>query len=375
MDESYRELERATRDISRSMTAYTDMVRQIQLSSSAFTSIQETLAKQLSFDQSLMRSTSSLLSEMKLNALVTTNFSDLANINLGLTDLVSQASISNSAISKVFAEHNVLRESLASFASQKSAISDLLSSLDTTRLLHTSLTSQYRLLDLETHSFGKLLGANTALANELTSTFGKFTRSYREVIESIPTLPKIHIPTIAKYSPIEYSLELEILERISLDDEEAQENNLEGLPDIDAALVSFDDRLLALINGARQALSSENPDRARHVTTSVRELFTQVLHGLAPDEEIKVWTSDKSHFHNNRPTRRARLLYICRRFSCDPLTKFVEDDVRAALTLVDSLNAGTHVVESKLTPFQLEAIVYRMESLALFLLKISQEDK
>lgn len=375
MDESYRELERATREISRSMTAYNDMVRQIQLSASAFTSMQDTLAKQLNFDQSLMRSTSSLLSEMKFNALATTNFSDLANINLGLTDLVSQASISNSAISKVFAEHNALRESLASFVAQKSAINNLLSSLDTTRLLHTSLTSQYRLLDLETRSFGNLLGVSNAFANELTSTFGKLTRSYRDVIENIPTLPKLHIPTIAKYSPIEYSLELEVLKRISFDDEEAQDSDLEGLPDIDTALVSFDDRLLALINGARQALNSENPDRARHVTTSVRELFTQVLHGLAPDAEIKAWTNDKTHFHNNRPTRRARLLYICRKFSCDPLTKFVEDDVRAALTLVDSLNAGTHVVESKLTPFQLEAIVYRMESLALFLLKISQEGK
>ena len=130
--------------------------------------------------------------------------------------------------------------------------------------------------------------------------------------------------------------------------------------------------MLNLLNGARQSLQSDNPDRARHVTTSVRELFTHILHGLAPDDEIRKWTTDESHFYNNRPTRRARLLYICREFSCDPLTKFVEDDVRAALTLIGSLNAGTHVVESKLTYPQLEAVVYRVESLALFLLKISR---
>ena len=134
----------------------------------------------------------------------------------------------------------------------------------------------------------------------------------------------------------------------------------------------FDDRLLILINGARDSLRSDNPDRERHVTTSVRELFTQILHGLAPDDELRQWSADPDHYHDNRPTRRARLLYICRKFSCDPLTKFVEDDVRAALTLIDSLNAGTHVVQSKLNEFQLEAIVYRMEALALFLLKISR---
>jgi hypothetical protein len=98
------------------------------------------------------------------------------------------------------------------------------------------------------------------------------------------------------------------------------------------------------------------------------------VHRLAPDDEIKAWSTDREHYHDSRPTRRARLLYICRRFSCDPLTKFVENDVKAALTLVESLNAGTHVVESKLTTSQLEAIVYRMESLALFLLKVSKCD-
>ena len=169
----------------------------------------------------------------------------------------------------------------------QSAVKDLLSSLDTTRLLHTSLSSQYRLLDFETHSIGKLLGTNSILANELTSTFSKFTRSYRDVIECIPKLLDLQIATIAKISPIEYSLELNVLEHISVEDEEAHENEPCGLPDVDEELASFDSRLLALINGARQSLESDNPDRARHVTTSVRELFMQLLHGLAPDAEIK----------------------------------------------------------------------------------------
>ena len=86
---------------------------------------------------------------------------------------------------------------------------------------------------------------------------------------------------------------------------------------------------------------SRNPDRARHVTTSVRELFSQVLHGLAPDEEVRAWSSNEQHFQNRRPTRRARLLYICRHINSDPLTRFVEDDVQAALSFVEALNADT----------------------------------
>ena len=282
---------------------------------------------------------------------------------------MSNAAITNSALSKVFAEHNAIRASLGSIVS-RAPISDLLTSLDTTRLLHTSLASQFRLLDLEAHSFGRLIGASNILANDLTATFSKLTRSYRDVIESVPRLPEMHVPFVAKYSPIEYSLELDVLDRISVEQEEEVDG--EGLPSVDDELAGFDDRLLTLIKGARASLRSDNLDRARHVTTSVRELFTQILHGLAPDDELRKWSADPDHYHDKRPTRRARLLFICRKFSCDPLTKFVEDDVRAALTLIDSLNAGTHVVQSKLSEFQLAAIVYRMEALALFLLKISR---
>lgn len=369
MHDAFRQLNNISRDISRSFSVYSDWASQLQQSTSAITSLQDLFSKQFAFDRNLFSAANSALMQARLAKLTTSNYRDLALANESLTKLVSSAAITDSALSKVFAEHNALRASLSSIASQ-SSITSLLSSLDTTRLLHTSLNSQCRLLALEATSFGRLLGASNTLANDLTSTFSKLTRSYREVIECFPSIPEPLVPFIAKYSPIEYSLEMDVLERISVDRDE----KVEGLPSVDDELASFDDRLLILINGARKSLRSDNPDRARHVTTSIRELFTHILHGLAPDVEMTKWSTDESHFHNNRPTRRARLLYICRKFSCDPLTKFVEDDVRAALTLVDSLNAGTHVVQSKLTEFQLEAIVYRMEALAFFLLKISRGD-
>lgn len=369
MDDAFRQLERISRDMSCSLSMYSDMAAQLVKSTSAFTSLQDSLNKQLALDRSLFSATSTALSQAPLAAIPTSTFRDLLLANQRLTELVSNTSISNSTLSKVFAEHNALQASLKSIAMQ-SSVTDLLSSLDTTRLLHTSLSSQLRLLDLESRSFGRLIGASNTLAKSLTATFSELTRSYRDVVECLPCIPEMHVPFIAKYSPVEYSLEMDVLERISAD--EKDEFEVEGLPSVDGELASFDDRLLILVNGARESLRSDNPDRARHVTTSVRELCMHILHGLAPDDEIRKWSTDDSHFHNGRPTRRARLLYICRKFACDPLTKCVEDDVRAALTLIDSLNAGTHVVQSKLTGFQLEAIVYRMEALALFLLKIAR---
>ncbi len=371
MDDAILALQKKMALISQSTSAYNNVFADLAKSTSAITSLQSTLAKQFECDRALFGNTSAILSQTRLISDVTSNFRDLSRANVSLTSLVSAASVTDSALSKVFADHSALRSSIAAIASQ-SSVTNLLSSLDTMGLLHTSLSSQCRLLNLEAASFGSRIEASKLFANDLTSTFSKFTRSYRDLVECIPAIPNTHIPFVAKYSPIEYSLEVDVLEQISVDDEDDEEST--GLPSVDDELAVFDDKLLNLINGARESLASDNPDRARHVTTSVRELFTHILHGLAPNDEIKAWSKDDEHYHNNRPTRRARLLYICRKFSCDPLTKFVENDVQAALTLVDSLSAGTHVVQSKLTERQLGAIVYRMESLVLFLLKVSKGD-
>lgn len=374
MLESIRAIQTQAALISQSTTAYKSAIADLAVSTSSITSLQDTLAKRFQRDRELFSSTSYLLAQVRAISAITSNFDDLTRANERLTSLVSAASISNSSLSKVFADHSALRSSIEAIASQ-SSVATLLSSLDTTNLLTTSLNSQLRLLRLEEVLFGNKIGASALLANNLTSQFGKLTRSYRNLIECIPGVPEAQIPVIATLAPKEYSLEIDILEEISVDaGEEEPGEALDKLSSVDDELAEFDDRLLSLIVGARQALTSENPDKPRHVTTSVRELFTHLLHLLAPDEKIKAWSTDDDYYYNNRPTRRARLLYICRQFSCDPLTEFVQNDVKAALTFVDSLNAGTHVVQSRLTTKQLSAIVYRMESLALFLLKVSKLD-
>lgn len=373
MSDPFRDIQKQLGMISQATNSYNSLFKDLKKANSFGTAFQSSLLSQFDSELGLFRSTSSILSQFKTDSEVTSNFRDLTRVNSELTKLVSTASIADSSLSKIFADHNSLRSSIPLIASEPS-VTHLLSSMDTTRLLHTSLASQFRLLSLEAASIGSCIDASAYIANDLTSTFSKFTSSYRELIECIPNIPEHQIPFIAKHSPAEYLLEINVLEQISVEDIEENEDT-DGwgcLPSVDEELESFDDRLLILLNGARESLNSDNPDRARHVTTSVRELFTQILHGLAPDDKIRAWSGDKDHFHNGRPTRRARLLYICRDLSCKPLEKFVENDVQAALTLVDSLNAGTHVVESKLTEHQLKAIVHRMESLVLYLINVSK---
>ncbi len=291
--------------------------------------------------------------------------------NEDLIKALSDIDIKNSAL---LAKNKAFFESMKSI-NLRSPIDDYMPSLDKSSLLDRLKKlsrSQERLLNLEAYSFGRLIDPPNSLAKDLTENFNKLTHSYENLVEFLPNIPKSQIPFIHEYSGIEYSLETNVLERISVESDDEEEIELENLPSIDEELESFDDRLLRPLNGARESLKSKNPDRARHVTTSIRELLTEILHRFAPDDEIRKWSNDRSYYHNNKPTRRARLLYICRNFNCDPLNKFVEADVSATLKLIECLNAGTHGVESKLTDKQLEAIIIRMEYLGVFLLKISQ---
>src|SRR5439155_9335890 len=123
---------------------------------------------------------------------------------------------------------------------------------------------------------------------------------------------------------------------------------------LEDGLTELDPGLLNVWRGARVALSPQNPDRARHVAVSLRELFTTVLHRLAPDDSVKEWTSDPDHYdEKGRPTRRARYQFICRTINDGPFTKFVDLDMRFALAFLDAFQGGTHEIVSSLSDAQL----------------------
>jgi hypothetical protein len=299
----------------------------------------------------------------------TKHIQNLASYNKALAETANRLTVTDTSIRQMLKEHNSLVSAFVQNLDCVRATDHLRTNLNTP-LLQASLASQVRILGLETHTFGDAIGASKMLSNDLAAAFSKLTSSYRHVVEPIPGVAEHEVSYLASYAPIEYKLELDVLESITVEPREEHEPII--LPQVEDALASFDSGLPELLKGARQALASDNPDKARHVTTSARELLTHLLHQLAPDEEIRKWSTDTGNYSNNQPTRRARLLYICRNFSGDPLAQFVEDDVRSALTLVNSLSAGTHKIQSKLTYDQLQAIVIRTESLAIFLLGVSR---
>jgi hypothetical protein len=140
--------------------------------------------------------------------------------------------------------------------------------------------------------------------------------------------------------------------------------------DVREPLARLDAGLVALLDGADEARRSSNPDRVRHATTSLRELITHVLHRLAPDDDVRAWSVDPSHFDKGHPTRAARLLYIQRAVNAAPLNDFIKADVGSTVKFIGLFQEGTHAVRSGITELQLRALQIRTEGLLRLLLML-----
>lgn len=386
MNSAYSSFYEANRQIAESAKAYNEMVRQIEESTAGYQSVVDSVNATAGIASGTVLQDAHALME-KLDKFATPTIGELLKDRLGTTNLTSLVSTLNnightnqSLIERVSQSRLDLANSVPRVATalssqqaalRRSSASNYISSKQAMLSVRRSLDAQNRLLRLAKTSPSFLADSDRLLSSNLLEGISSLTTSYQNAIESIPDLLSPQSAFIARYAPAEYLSGVEVLEKICTESDEEAE--IEELPSVDEELTSFDEQLLDMLNGARSSLKSDNPDKARHVTTSVRELFTHVLHRLAPDKTVRQWTEDSSHYHNGRPTRRTRLLYICRQFSDDPMKKFVEADVSAALALIDALNAGTHGVASKLTEFHLQAIICRMESLILYLLRVSQE--
>ena len=141
-------------------------------------------------------------------------------------------------------------------------------------------------------------------------------------------------------------------------------------------LKGVDPALARPYEGARKVLYGTNPDRARHFLSSQRELWNHLLRIIAPDEQVQEWIpkDDKDLLHEGKPTRKARILYLCRDLNHDSLTEFVVRDTHALVTLVNLFNR-IHQLEPKLSDQQLRALQLRSDSWLTYILQIFKESQ
>jgi hypothetical protein len=139
-------------------------------------------------------------------------------------------------------------------------------------------------------------------------------------------------------------------------------------------LSELDPELVNLWLGAKEAISSDNSDNARHFNVSLRELFTHVLHKLAPDKEIRSWSTNPDDFRDGRPTRDARLRYIYRKINDDSFGALIKKFNSFSLELMDFLNRCTHKPRINMMDMQFRVIMMQIELLISQLIEVSQSN-
>lgn len=263
-------------------------------------------------------------------------------------------------------------------------IKSLRTTFDTSGMLSASLAAQTKLAELKRLPLGSAINAAASLQESFRQNLDKFTSNYRDLFEFThhePSIVEILDPDVIQYSSYEVFREAELLEQITVPEDEQinlDEHEIIAIPEertLEDSLGQINSGLPTLLQGARKGLNSDNPDRARHVASSLRELIRHVHCKLAPDDKIRGWNTDPIYYHNNRPTKKARLLYLCREFDAEPLSEFVETDVKSVLSLIDALNAEAHVVSRRLNDRQLHALVDRTEFYLLYLLRLNSANE
>jgi hypothetical protein len=238
---------------------------------------------------------------------------------------------------------------------------------------------------------GNALKVEPSIQIALQRTFTDFATSYSKLFASLSNNPASVIslpPVVSQYPAVEFFNGVRVAESVTVEsadefelEAELEEETHQLEKDIQQETANILEELLGRLNveliiplhGARQSLASTNPDKVRHLATSLRELFTHVLHALSPDDKVKSWSNFPEHYQNGKPTRRARLLYICRSLNHDPFSDFLEKDIDAVLEFIKLFQRGTHEIIPTYTDFHLKMMLVRMESALRFLLEIWRE--
>lgn len=309
---------------------------------------------------------------------LTSQIRDLAMVNTRLADVVRSVQIDTRWIEDMTRVHTTWSRQVRHLEPNLGALRGIaqLSIADSCRSLAVSdrILAQIELRGIRE---GLRLSKSVIQFHELSA---KLAADYRRFVESVPTLSDVvALPEWSiKHSSTElfitnYALRAALVEDVAVDQEsdELAEETAEAVADCSALLATVNPSLVKLLDGARAAIEQQQPDAARHVMASLRELWSHMLRMLAPDELVLPWLpkSNTELIHAGKPTRKARLLYVCREIDSEPLSRFVVRDSEASLELINVFQR-VHELEPSLTISQLKALVLRTESWILYILRL-----
>jgi hypothetical protein len=350
-------------------------IRQVILTDSVSKSI---AAIQLPIENNLSSSIKIVLDQIRSLDVSTSNVQSTIAFNFNLVQTLEQLNDATNRLRDVI--DNQPRKNVIQEIASLSLVNPSLTQTDVAKMLLVSISAQSKILNFYNHPIGNLLSCNKSFSSAVSKSLNSLTNSYQLVIDAAlaSKLSKSTTLLISDYIPIAYYYAIDVAQSITVPDEGNDHGLIEGyISDdvpilLDELLLSLDHRLIKLLEGARKSLHSDNPDRVRHVTVSLRELCTHVVRYLAPDQAIREWSSEPGYYDKGNPTRRARLLFIVRNQNSCQIPNFTENYVKYALSLITALNSGSHSIEPETSSVQLQKLMRNIEVLLIFLIQVSR---
>lgn len=256
---------------------------------------------------------------------------------------------------------SVLPHETAATIMRGSAIEAALAAEEEARRNHSeSIVTSAHYFNNITKSIGQLYSSFNSLADDLLDT------------QKLLSLPSCTLPGASR--------EIIVASYVYREQYEKQESGKEHqnnaiiqikrenivLPDL---LENIDPDLAQIHRGASQAITSQNPDRVRHVMSSCRDLWTHVFESLIPDDLVLLWLKDNypRQIANGKPTRKGRLLYIEQSLASGKLAEFIEWDITAIVKYWQGLNQ-VHRKTHDLSDDQLQALMFRSDTYLLYII-------
>lgn len=243
------------------------------------------------------------------------------------------------------------------------------------------------LFEFNYEALSRHLGIHSTYMSQIQRSMSAFSASYSGLVKSFQGIdqvvksPSFLLPGATReVSATSHALHVlrpaeDLAEKDAIEREPypSIEHGLEA-SGLEALLDRVDPSLVNMYRGAVASLNGKNPDRARHVLTSLRELWNHVFRAIAPQEEVKKWVQGlgiHTYLHDGQPTRQAKIRYISKDTANEPLADFVDADTKAMLKLYD-LYGRLHKLESGVTDAQLRTIVCRTESHLIYILRVRE---
>ena len=325
--------------------------------------------------------------QMHHSAFASTRMTEIFQANQHWTRMIGQATASSRVLPDLTHVHSTWLHNLKSAQNHAAAL-QLATDLSLGKMAYRLTVSERMFARVDISPVSRSIAFHENAILKLRALGNDFTTTYRRLTESISTyqditrLPKSILPNATREL---YVTNFSIDALRVYDEHEAERDSseihtneeiIEEISHCPALLKAVDPKLVTMYVGARNAVHGNNLDKRRHVLISLRELVSHLLRRLAPDENVRAWIPEgnTTWLYNGKPTRTARLRYLCREIEHEPMNEFIDSDTRAMIQLIKILNR-VHEPEIVLSNQQLRALLHRTESFITFIVQIWMESR